>query len=140
MNVLYECDGMNVCTIKNIKINNKHISIPRRFHECNWLTNSKDEKTRGIVPQSIHKVANADFWRTSHHDGKICPGWCGLQHIYAHPLWPITIMYKVAVYAPAERADTPPSISSLPYMHSVDCPLFANFCTARRCDVSLNSN
>jgi hypothetical protein len=25
-------------------------------------------------PQSTHRVAFADFWRTSHHDGKISPG------------------------------------------------------------------
>jgi hypothetical protein len=28
-------------------------------------------------PQSTHRVAIADFWRISHHDGKISPGWRG---------------------------------------------------------------
>jgi len=35
------------------------------------------------------------------------------------PCQPITITYKVEVYAPAERADTLPSISSLSYMYSL---------------------
>ncbi len=26
-------------------------------------------------PQTTHRVAIADFWRTFHHDGKISPGW-----------------------------------------------------------------
>jgi hypothetical protein len=26
-------------------------------------------------PQSTHRVAIADLWRTLHHDGKISPGW-----------------------------------------------------------------
>ncbi len=28
-----------------------------------------------IALQSTHRAATADFWRTSHHDGKISPGW-----------------------------------------------------------------
>jgi hypothetical protein len=27
------------------------------------------------APQSTHRAATAAFWRTFHHDGKICPGW-----------------------------------------------------------------
>ncbi len=47
-------------------------------------------------PQSTHKASIGDFWRTSHHDGKIS----------ILTILPFTIMYKVAVYAPAESADT----------------------------------
>ncbi len=36
-------------------------------------------------PQSTHRVAFADFWYTSHHDGKISPGWWG-GGVHAHPL------------------------------------------------------
>ncbi len=36
-------------------------------------------------PQSTHRVAIADFWRTFHHDGKISPGWWGWG-VHAHPL------------------------------------------------------
>jgi hypothetical protein len=40
--------------------------------------------------------------------------------VYGHPFTLFTITYKVAVYAPTERADTDTPISSLPYMFSVD--------------------
>jgi hypothetical protein len=56
---------------------------------------------------SAHRVAIADFWRTSHHDGKISPGWWGGGGVERPPPFtPLTIKYKVEVYAPAERADT----------------------------------
>jgi hypothetical protein len=52
-----------------------------------------------------------------HHDGKISPGWWG-GGCTAHPppFTLVTITYTVAVYAPAERADT------LPVFHL--CPLY----------------
>jgi hypothetical protein len=37
------------------------------------------------MPQSTHRVANATFWRTFHHDGKISPAWWGWG-VHAHPL------------------------------------------------------
>jgi hypothetical protein len=44
-----------------------------------------------------HGAATADFWRTSHHDEKISPGWWGEGGgVYAHPLHFITTTYKVA--------------------------------------------
>jgi hypothetical protein len=66
-----------------------------------------------VKTQSTHRVAIADFWRTSHHDGKISPGWCRCRKgcrkgCTPTPFKPITITYKVAVNAPAERADTLP--------------------------------
>ncbi len=48
-------------------------------------------------------MATAAFWRTFHQDGKISPSWLGLG---PSPFAKVTIMYKVAMYAPAERADT----------------------------------
>ncbi len=63
-------------------------------------------------PQSTHRVAIADFWRTSHR-------WWGWGGVDAHPSQPNTITYKVAVYAPAERADTLPLFLLYPYMYSV---------------------
>ncbi len=39
----------------------------------------------GMEPKSTHRVAIADFWRISHHDGKISPGWWGWG-LHAHPL------------------------------------------------------
>jgi hypothetical protein len=54
-------------------------------------------------------VAMTDYWRTFNRDGKISPGWCE---------WG-TIMYKVAVYAPAEKADTLPVFHLHPYMYSM---------------------
>ena len=56
----------------------------------------------------VHRVATAAFWHTFSHEGKICPGWKGWG-VHAHPPPPFitfTITSKVAVYAPAEWADT----------------------------------
>jgi hypothetical protein len=56
-------------------------------------------------------VAIADFWSSFHHNGKSALAGEG-GGVHAHPL----SLYKVAVYAPAETADsryTPPN-SSLP--------------------------
>ncbi len=59
-----------------------------------------------LSPQSTHRVAIADFWRASHHDGKISAGWWGWRgmptpfHYICHQV------QLVAVYAPAQRADT----------------------------------
>ncbi len=57
---------------------------------------------------------NAAFWRTFHHDGKISPGGCGWA-----PFTTVTITYKVAVYAPAEWADTLTLFHLYQYMYSV---------------------
>jgi hypothetical protein len=54
----------------------------------------------------MHVVAAAVFWRTFSHEGKISPGWWGWG-VHPHPpLITFTITSKVAVYAPAEWADT----------------------------------
>jgi hypothetical protein len=37
----------------------------------NWRNWDKSSQS---PPQSTHKVAMSDFWRTFHHDGKISPG------------------------------------------------------------------
>jgi hypothetical protein len=60
-----------------------------------------------LVPdsQSTHRLAIADFWHSSHHDGKISLAGEGGGYMPAL-FQTIIIMYKVAVYAPAERADT----------------------------------
>jgi hypothetical protein len=116
-----------------------------------------------LQSQSKHRVAIADFWRTSHHVGKNqprariltllrCPGIDSKESIppayvaggpvrkpYScsgflapidcskipalagdgggctpTPFQPITIMYKIAVHAPAERADTIPLYTLYP--------------------------
>ncbi len=58
-----------------------------------------------IAPQSTHRVAISDFWRSSHYDGKISPGlweW----GCTPTPFQPVTITYKVVVYAPAKNSKT----------------------------------
>ncbi len=67
-------------------------------------------------PQSTHRVAIADFCRTSHHDGKISPGWWAGGALPL-PIQPTTIMCKVAVSL-LLRGRCTPSISSLPYIYS----------------------
>ncbi len=53
------------------------------------------------------RVATAAFWHTFHHDGQISPGWrVGAWGARPPPFTLFTITYKVAVYAPAVRADT----------------------------------
>ncbi len=43
---------------------------------------------RECTTEYTHRAATADFWRTSHHDEKISPGWWGEGggRVYAHPL------------------------------------------------------
>jgi hypothetical protein len=66
------------------------------------------------------RVAIATFWRTFHHDGKISPVWCVVRVGGASPppFTISTVTYKVAVYTPAERADTLPLFLLYPYMYS----------------------
>jgi hypothetical protein len=53
----------------------------------------------------VHRVATVAFWRTFHHEGKIAQA--GEGGGARHPPFTIfTITSKVAVYAPAEWADT----------------------------------
>jgi len=53
----------------------------------------------------VHRVATAAFWRTFNHEGKICLAGEG-EGARPPPLITFTITSKVAVYAPAEWADT----------------------------------
>jgi hypothetical protein len=57
------------------------------------------------TPQSTHRVATAAFWRTFQYDGKFAQAGEGIGGVRPPPFTIFTIMYKVAVYAPAERAD-----------------------------------
>jgi hypothetical protein len=70
--------------------------------------------------QSTHRVAMADFWRTSHHDGKISPDWWGWR---CKPVPFYCIYHHVEScsvgYAPDERADTLPLFNLYTYMYSV---------------------
>ncbi len=69
------------------------------------------------------RVAMATFWLTVHREGKISPEReCGEGGV--PPSFLIsTIKNKVALYAPAERADTVPLFLLYPYMYSVGQPL-----------------
>ncbi len=65
-------------------------------------------RKRVCLPHRVHRVVTAAFWRTFHHEGKIslagegggCTALCTPTpfHYFHHS--------KVAVYAPAEWADT----------------------------------
>jgi hypothetical protein len=86
-------------------------------------------KARDDRPQSTHRVATAVFRRTFQHDGKISPGageGCGctptpFHYIYQH-------VYKVAVYAPAERQIHLLTLFHLyQYMYSVVSNLHVQF-------------
>ncbi len=65
-------------------------------------------------------MATATFWRIFHHDGKIRPGLVRGGGAHPPPFTITTIMSKVVVYAPAERADTLPLFLLYHYMYSVD--------------------
>jgi hypothetical protein len=68
----------------------------------------------------VHRVATAAFWRIFSHEGKIGPG-CGEGGgCTPTPLITFTITSKVAVYAPAEWADTLTLFHLYKNMYSVD--------------------
>jgi hypothetical protein len=77
------------------------------------------------LPQSTHRVAPVAFWRTFHHDGKISPGLVRVGGARPPPFAVFTITYEVAVYAPAEWADTLPLFHLYPYMYYVVSTLSA---------------
>ncbi len=72
------------------------------------------------IPQSIHRVAMTDFWRSFHHEGIINPGWWGWGS-HAHPLslYLPSRTKKFATYVSAERTDTLTLFHLNPYMYSV---------------------
>ncbi len=101
------------------------------------------------VPQNTLRVATADFWRKFHHEGKLAqPGEGGGRTARPPPFTLFVITYKVAVYAPTERADTltlfyyfisTPICTLWEVQHSVLCtktkcppplfdPLYINLC------------
>jgi hypothetical protein len=73
-----------------------------------------DRTLRWLKTQITHRVANATFCCTFHHDGKFSPAWWEWECFTIS-----TITYKVVVYDPAERADTLPLFLLYPYMYSV---------------------
>ena len=61
--------------------------------------------SEGVCDHRVHRVVKAAFWHTFHHEGKISlAGRVGGAR--PPPFTTITITSKVAVYAPAEWADT----------------------------------
>jgi hypothetical protein len=70
------------------------------------------------VEHRVHRVVTVAFWRTFHHEGKISlAGMSGGAR--PPPFTNITITSKVAVYAPAEWADTLTLFHLYQYMYSV---------------------
>ncbi len=69
----------------------------------------------------VHRVATS-AWRTFSDVGKISPGWWG-GGARPPPLITFTLTSKVAVYAPAEWADTLTLFHLYQYMYSVGPPL-----------------
>jgi hypothetical protein len=61
--------------------------------------------TNGSGSQSTQS-SNGCFLAYIHHEGKISPGWCGWGGARPPPFITFTVTSKVAVYAPAEWADT----------------------------------
>ncbi len=60
---------------------------------------------RGGLSHRVHRVVTSAFWRTFSHDGKISLAGEG-GGARTPPFITFTITSKVAVYAPAEWADT----------------------------------
>ncbi len=79
----------------------KHAGIRIGMHaQCSTVGKRTEREVH-----RVHRVATAAFWRTFHiHEGKISPGWVGGAR--PPPFITFTINSKVAVYAPAEWADT----------------------------------
>jgi hypothetical protein len=74
-----------------------------------------------LKPQSTHRVAMADFWRTFHHYGKISPGcwgWGG-GGCTPNPFHSIYHLEQRCSVRSSWAGRYTPRISSLPYMYSV---------------------
>jgi hypothetical protein len=84
-------------------------TILRRFPRQHFLY-STQEYSSGLMNRTtectLHRVETAAFWRTFSDEGKVGPGWWGWGGARPPPLITFTITSKVAVYAPAEWADT----------------------------------
>ncbi len=64
-----------LCTSTTVRIDRTpQLSNPSEVRLNTTFYHSTNQSS---PPQSTHRVAIADFWRTSHHDGKISPGWWG---------------------------------------------------------------
>jgi hypothetical protein len=81
--------------------------------------------------------ATAAFWRTFHHDGrwKNKSRMVGAGDAGPPPFSIVTITYKVAVYAPAEWADT----LNLFHLYQYVCTLWAHYMHRRQSEGTVHS-
>jgi hypothetical protein len=92
---------------------NKQMRQPRYILQCPALGDTLSG------PQSSNRVAIASFWRTIPSWWKNQPRLVRVGSARLSPFTIVTITYKVAVYAPAERADTLTLFNFYQYMYSV---------------------
>jgi hypothetical protein len=110
--LIYFISACELATRLELVTTNEYVHIQFFFIRKAKTTQSTEYK---------HRVAIADFWRRSHHDGKISPRLIRPVVVggVCTPTPFITITYKVAVYAP-EWADTLPLFHFYTlYMYSV---------------------
>ncbi len=76
---------------------------------------------QGRLTHRVHRVATAAFWRTFSDEGKsvLAGKGGGCTGARPPPLITLTLTSKVAVYAPAEWADTLTLFHLYQYMYSV---------------------
>ncbi len=75
---------------------------------CNWVAKTREHTERQRPLSGIHSIMMEKLAQSGERGGARPPP----STIYA-------IMYKVVVYAPAERAETLPLFLLYPYMYSV---------------------
>jgi hypothetical protein len=95
------------------------------MHTVQTLTIYMQKYILKYSPQSTHRVVTAAFWRTFHPmmEKLAQPGEGGGCTARPPPFPIFTITYKVAVYAPAEWADTHTLFRLYQYMYSVVQPI-----------------
>jgi len=108
--------GGGICVSKSAAVANSagengNGGVNRRFLQTDIWSDTvveRDIKTQKAMEffvwdHRVHRVATAAFWRTFSHEGKISPG---LVRVGGARPPPFIITSKVAVYAPAEWAET----------------------------------
>ncbi len=74
------------CAVASCTLSSRQPSSIWVFAGSTSTSKQRRHLEHALRPQkSTHRVTIADMWRTSHHDGKISPGWWGWR-VHAHPL------------------------------------------------------
>ncbi len=123
-------------------VSNSSSSCPAPAHIQTQLhpnqTASSPFKTK-VSPQNTHRVAIDDFWRTSHHDEIISPGWWVWGGCTPTPFQPIT-MARTKLQCTLHSWEDRCSPSFFSTMYSVGKPFFIDMKETPRRRISVTSS